>query len=139
MQFVAKKLLLRSLCFLLLNSVSSSCLPAFVRDKFRVPIHSPCRQAKPRAARRSQICFTAWLIASAMRSRCPPVCCAEIAVRIMSLPGGTAGAIDMTVKTPFSRSARQKRYTRSLPPRTIGIAGVSLPHVSRPSARRMSR
>ena len=35
------------------------------------------------------------------------VCIAEIAVRIRSLPAGTAGAMDMTVKTPLSRRAFQ--------------------------------
>ena len=51
--------------------------------------------------------LTAYAIASAIFSNCSSVCIAEIAVRMRSLPAGTAGAIDMTVKTPFSSSARQ--------------------------------
>jgi hypothetical protein len=52
---------------------------------------------------------------------------------------GAAGAIDITVNTPFSMSAFQNGYTRSLEPRTIGTAGVSLSHVSRPSDFSMAR
>ena len=50
----------------------------------------------------------AYAIASPILSSCSSVCIAEMAVRIRSLPTGTAGAMDMTVKTPFSSSAFQK-------------------------------
>ena len=53
-----------------------------------------------------------------------------MAVRMRSLPGGTAGAIDMTVNTPFSIRSCQNRYARSFEPTTTGTAGVSLPQVS---------
>ncbi len=52
--------------------------------------------------------LTAYAIASPILSSCSSVCMAEIAVRTRSFPTGTPGLIDMTVKTPFSRSARQK-------------------------------
>ena len=51
----------------------------------------------------------AYAIASPIWSIWSSVCMAEIAVRIRSLPGGTAGATDITVKTPFSSRAFQKR------------------------------
>ena len=55
------------------------------------------------------ICFTAYAIAAAIFSRSSSLCRAETAVRMRSLPGGTAGAMDITVNTPLSSSACQKR------------------------------
>ena len=73
---------------------------------------------------------TAYAIASAIFPRSSSVWHAEIAVRTKSFPGGTAGAMDITVNTPFSSKCCQNRYARYFVPSTMGTAGVSLPHVS---------
>jgi glycosyltransferase involved in cell wall biosynthesis len=52
--------------------------------------------------------FAAKAIAAPIFSSCSSVCIADTAVRMRSLPVGTAGEVAITVKMPFSRSACQK-------------------------------
>ena len=53
--------------------------------------------------------------------------------------GVNIDAIDMTENTPCSRRCFQKKYARSLLPRTIGTAGVSLSQISSPREASRSR